>query len=62
MDARPYLLRLEFRFEALDDLEARLRVSGVVEQAERGIGVRDARVAVKLRELAERRPPRAVAV
>jgi hypothetical protein len=59
---RSYLLRLVYRFEALDDPDARERVAGVVEQAFRGVGVRDARVEVQLRALREREPPRAVAL
>jgi hypothetical protein len=57
---RPYLLRVDYRFGARDDPDARARVAGVVEQALRGIGVRDSETAVKLQHLREGATPRRV--
>jgi hypothetical protein len=57
---RPYLLRVDYRFGALDDPDARARVAGVVERALRGI--RDSETAVKLQHLREGATPRRVAL
>jgi hypothetical protein len=60
LPCRPYLLRVDHRFDALDDPAARQAVAGVVEQALRGIGVRDGEVTVKLQALREGMIPRGV--